>query len=309
MNTKQRSDFKIAAIAILYLPSEITFAKLLKSLQNSVEIIYVIDNTPAAQITWVSNAWFMAHGFNVRYQALGDNLGIAKAQNVGIEMAIADGCDHVILFDQDSEAAPLMVQTLLEEEQSLIQRGIKVGLVGPAFIDDKTGEYAAAIKHVAVFARRIKITKNNITPVNVDYLIASGSLIQTDVLKDVGFMYEDLFIDWVDIEWAIRAGKKKYQSFMIPKTVMHHSIGDDFIDVGLRKINVHNNIRKYYFIRNACHLILSNQMSSSWRINMGFKMPAYFLLYFISAKDKIAMLKLIGRAIRDGIVGRLGRAH
>lgn len=309
METKQRSDFKIAAIAILYLPSEATFTKLLKSLQNTVETIFVVDNTPTSQITWVSNAWFNAHGFKVQYRPLGDNLGIAKAQNVGIEMAIADGCDHVILFDQDSEAAPGMVQTLLKEEQALIERGINVGLVGPAFIDDKTGEYAAAIKHVAVFAKRMKITNNSITPVNVDYLIASGSLIQTEVLKDVGFMNEELFIDWVDIEWAIRAGKKNYQSFMIPRTVMHHSIGDDFIDVGLRKINVHNNIRKYYFIRNACHLILSHQMTLGWRINMSFKMPAYFLLYFISAKDKIAMLKLIWRAVRDGLKGRLGRAH
>lgn len=305
----KKSTFKIAAIVVLYFPTEKTLISLLKSIAKSVETIFIIDNTPSEQITWVSKNWFELNHFSVVYQPLGKNLGIAKAQNVGIELAMADGCDHVILFDQDSEASPNMVQELLNEEQALIKSGINVGLVGPAFIDDKTGEYAAAIKHFSIFVNRIRVENFGTNPINVDYLIASGSLIRIEVLKTVGLMYEELFIDWVDIEWAIRAGNLGYKNFMIPKTVMHHTIGDDFINLGVRKINVHNNIRKYYFIRNACHLIFGKRMTFNWQINMAFKMPIYFLLYFFSADKKFGMLKLISRAVRDGLKGHLGKTY
>jgi rhamnosyltransferase len=297
----------IAAIVILYLPTEKTLTRLLRSLQGTVNHICVIDNTPTQQITWVSNSWFSQHSFQVQYQALGDNLGIAKAQNVGIEMAVQSGCDHIVLFDQDSEASPGMIATLLAEERLLLSRGVKVGSVGPSFIDEKTGEYAAAIKQGFFFVKRIPIHTGDTQAVAVDFLIASGSLIRTCVLQEVGAMFEELFIDWVDIEWSLRAGRSYYTHFMVPKTVMHHTIGDDFVDIGVKKVNIHSDLRKYYIIRNACFLLASQKMQLKWRINTAFKIPAYALIYLFTSKNKIDLLKLLLRASADGFSGRLGK--
>lgn len=298
---------KIAAIVILYLPTEKTLARLLQSLQGTVGQICVIDNTPTLQISWVSQAWFSRHGFDVQYRSLGDNMGIAKAQNVGIAMAVESACDHVILFDQDSEASHNMVKTLLAEERLLLSQGIKVGSVGPSFIDEKTGEYAVAIKQGWFFVKRTHIHAGDIQPIAVDFLIASGTLIRTQVLHDVGLMMDDLFIDWVDIEWSLRAGRKQYVHFMIPKTVMNHTIGDDFVDIGVKKVNIHSDIRKYYIIRNACYLLCDSKMSLKWRINTACKIPAYLLIYLLSSKSKIGLLKLLLRASADGFAKRLGK--
>jgi rhamnosyltransferase len=298
---------KIAAIVILYLPTEKTLFRLLKSLQDTVEHIYIVDNTPTKQISWVSSLWFACNSFQVRYLSLGDNFGIAKAQNVGIEMAIQRGCDHVILFDQDSEASPGMVATLLAEECLLLSQDVKVGSVGPAFIDEKTGDYTAAAKQGWFFVKRIPIQAGDTKPISVDVLIASGTLIRTQVLKDVGMMMEELFIDWVDIEWALRAGRYHYAHFMIPKAIMHHTIGDDFVDIGVRKVNIHSDFRKFYIIRNACFLLTTREMQFKWRVNTAFKISAHMLIYLVTSKNKIKLLRLMFSAIISGFSGRLGK--
>jgi rhamnosyltransferase len=301
-------DSKIAAIVILYLPDEALLDRLLNSLHGTVSELFIIDNTPNDKVTWVSIDWFVLKNHDVVYHPLGDNYGIAKAQNVGIELAINHNCDHVILFDQDSAASPEMIEKLLLEEQSLLANGINVGSVGPAFIDEKTREYAKVIRHGNVFVNRISVTNNDIKPIQADYLIASGSLIRAAVLQEVGLMCEGLFIDWVDIEWALRAGNLGYLHFVIPKAVMLHSIGDKYVNVGGRTINLHNDIRNYYIVRNACNLILNPIMGRRFRTNVLLKIPAYVLFYTLASRSRFASLKLLLRACVDGFSGRLGKA-
>jgi rhamnosyltransferase len=300
---------KTAAIIVLYVPNEASVLKLLKSLLGAVDSIFVVDNTPSELVKWVKPEWFLGQEFDVKLVGLGENLGIAKAHNIGIDLAIKAQCDHVILFDQDSEASPGMVDTLLDEEQRLLSQGVRVGSVGPAFIDEKTGAYAAAIKQGFFFINRIAIKSGDSVPISVDFLISSGSLIRVTVLQEVGVMLEKLFIDWVDVEWALRAtSMSQYKHFMLPKAVMLHNIGDDLLNVGVRQINIHNNIRKYYIIRNACYLTANTKMKFKWRANTALKIPAYWLVYLISSKNKFVLIKLLFKAMADGLAGRLGKA-
>lgn len=300
---------KTAAIIVLYVPNEASLIKLFKSLVGAVDGVFVIDNTPSELVKWVRLEWFVSQGLDVKLVELGENLGIAKAHNIGIDLAIKAQCDHVILFDQDSEASPGMVDTLLAEEQRLLSQGVRVGSVGPAFIDQKTGAYAAAIKQGFFFNNRIAIKASDAQPISVDFLISSGSLIRIAVLQDVGLMLEELFIDWVDIEWALRAtNMSQYKHFMLPKAVMHHNIGDDLLNVGVRRINIHNDIRKYYIIRNACYLTVNTKMKFKWRANTAMKIPAFWLVYLISSKNKFGLVKLLFKALADGLAGRLGKA-
>lgn len=299
---------KIAAIVVLYFPDEMLLDRLINSIQSSVSCIIVVDNTPAEQFRWVSEEWFSCKHFNVIYMPLGDNYGIAKAQNLGIEKAVDNNCDHVILFDQDSAASAEMIIELLSEELALLARGLNVGAVGPAFIDEKTGEYAKVMRYGSLSLNRISINPHDDSPVQADTLIASGALIRVEVLKKVGLMREDLFIDGVDIEWALRAGNLGYQHFVIPKAVMLHSMGDGYVVVGNRKINLHNDTRHYYMVRNSCCLALSPMMGRKFRTNIFLRIPVYVLFYTITSKSRFSSLKLLLRACLDGFSGRLGKA-
>ena len=188
-------DTKIAAVIVLYFPDETLLNRLLNSLRDTVGELIVIDNTPVSSQAWVSKSWFISSNHNVHYHSLGDNYGIAKAQNIGIELAINYHCDHVILLDQDSCASENMIAKLLSEERELLACGVNVGSVGPVFIDEKTGERSKLIRHGNVFINRISVSSDDVKPIQTDYLIASGCLIRMTVLQQVGLMRDDLFID------------------------------------------------------------------------------------------------------------------
>lgn len=47
------------------------------------------------------------------------NLGFAAVNNVGIRRALADGCDFVLLLNNDTAVAPDMLETLLRETRTV----------------------------------------------------------------------------------------------------------------------------------------------------------------------------------------------
>jgi rhamnosyltransferase len=300
----------IAAIIVTYFPNEASLNRLMRTMGDQVQRIYVVDNTPAGGADWLHQTWFDREGFDAGYVPLGDNLGIAKAQNIGVEEAEAAGCDHVIFFDQDSAPPAGMIASLLKAELKLLESGIKVGSVGPVFRDEKTQEYSPAIRHKGMRVTRVKIDPVAETAVVADYLISSGSLIRIEVMKEVGGMRDELFIDWVDIEWGMRAANYGYSHYMIPRVIMLHSIGDEFTSVGNRNINLHNDIRNYYIVRNACFLLREPSMRWPWRTSTFFKIPQYVVFYSFTAlsKKRGRAFFLLLRACRDGFAGRLGKA-
>ncbi|HGO4357789.1 TPA: glycosyltransferase family 2 protein, partial [Klebsiella pneumoniae] len=69
---------------------------------------------------------------------------------------------------------------------------------GPKFYDKDSGyEYPATV-YKGPFIKKIPVVDE---PVEATFVIASGSLMRTEVLKDVGLMLDDFFIDFVDVEW------------------------------------------------------------------------------------------------------------
>lgn len=300
----------IAAIIVTYYPTEVLLRRLLLSVCNEAGRVYIVDNTPAADVSWMSSHWLLRECFDANYQSLGDNLGIAKAQNVGIDAAIKDGYDHVIFFDQDSAPPKGMVQRLLAAEVKLLAANIKVGSVGPLFLDEKTGHYSRAIRHQGLRLHKIEISDKEAEPVAADYLIASGSLIRVSVLQEAGLMREELFIDWVDIEWGLRAASFGCKHFIVPDAVMLHSIGDEFVSIGKTPINLHNDVRNYYIVRNACHLLLDSSVRWQWRLNILFKIPKYVIFYSLTSlsKNRTRAFRLLIRACFDGFSGQLGKA-
>ena len=304
----KKQDDKVSAIIVLYLPNRTLLLRLLKSILGQVKDIIVIDNTPKADLGEISADWFKLNGYVVLYKSLEDNYGIAKAQNIGIELAVEKGCDHVVLFDQDSCPSTGMIHKLLLAEKTLSRCGVNVGSIGPAFIDEKTSEYAKVIRHKVFGISRISINRNSQELIQADYIIASGSLIRVSTIKTVGLMMEELFIDGVDIEWCLRARNYGFLHFVVPGATMHHQIGDEFFEIFGKKINLHSDLRNYYIVRNSCYLTFNSKLYWRFRFNLLLKIPIYFLMYIFTSKSSFFSSKLLLRACFDGVLGKLGRA-
>lgn len=300
---EEESCASVAAIIVLYYPQPLLLSRLVESALPQVDKLIIIDNTPSWDNKEPDG---LVRGENkIIYRANGFNAGLASAQNDGIRRAIEDGHTHVLLLDQDSALPKNAVKGLLAAERSLIRSGRQVAAVGPVFIDEKSGRRSQAVRESGLRVRWQEISLDEPNPIETDYLIASGSLIRASVLEKVGYMRDELFIDWVDTEWAYRAKGFGLAGYIVPSVVMRHSIGDETKNLLGRRIYLHNPTRNYYIVRNAMYLLQNPKMSWKWRITMLMYVPKYVLVHSWLARNRGRSLMQMLQGMRDGLMRKM----
>lgn len=252
----------VSAIIVTYNPQLEKLECLINSVVNQVGQLLIIDNSS-------ENVEYIQSRLNGRGQlvCLETNIGIAAAQNIGINLAIENQSSHVLLLDQDTALPKDFVNSLLLEEKELLEKNIPVGALGPIFYDKRTlRQYPLAL--IDGFSLKKVYVDENQSPMTVSFIIASGSLIRTDVILNVGNMMEELFIDYVDIEWCLRAISKGYNIFVSSKTKILHEIGDERTRIINKDFSVHSPIRNYYISRNGFILCLLKHVPIKYKLRI-----------------------------------------
>ena len=220
---------------------------LVDALRDQVDKILLLDNSPESEggIASLANA-------QVIYLPMAFNRGTAGAMNQAWQLALTEGATAMLSFDQDSLPAAGMVAQLSSALSGLQQDGLRPAAVGPGKIDPRNSKPFRLLKPVLPGFRHALCAAA--PTVEVDHLITSGSLISADMYKTVGPFREELFLDYVDIEWSLRARSLGYFLFIDPRTTMAHTIGDQVIQVAGRSLPVHKPLRGYLLVRN--HMLL-----------------------------------------------------
>jgi rhamnosyltransferase len=297
-------DIKIAAVIVLYYPDEAMLRRLLGSLADQVTALYAIDNTPGSQGLWPLGSGHQA--FPIDYVPLGENRGLAEAQNIGIEMSMSGGYSHVLLLDQDSAPSPEMVNRILAAEQTLLKTNDKVAAVVPQILDGRTGRHPCAYRYRWLGARKLYRDVDSSTPVQTDFFLASGAVIRTSVFRELGMMRSDLVIDHVDTEWALRAHTAGYRSYCVPNATLLHTLGDGSKRIMGKDVYLYSDIRYYYRLRNEVYLLKLRTMGLNWRLYILPMIPYHFILYSMLSKNRLRAARLLMKAIWDGLNGKLG---
>lgn len=294
----------IAAIVVLYHPNQQATERLLSSLADQVDAVFAVDNTPRSSSS--KSVFLEGFGKTVSYIPLGENKGIAAAQNIGIRLSIKGGFSHVLLLDQDSALAPGLVQKMLCAEQALLEKGERIAAICPQISDKRTGKRPAAVHYCGVFVRKVWNQGTSTEPIATDNLIASGSLLRTECLKSVGLMREDLFIEYVDTEWALRAGSMGYKSYCVPNAIMLHCLGDEAMQMFGKDIYLYSALRYQYKLRNAAYLLRLRTMGWNWRIYTAVRIPYQLVLFTLVSKRRCRVFFSLLRGIMAGLRGQLG---
>jgi rhamnosyltransferase len=286
----------VVAVIILYNPEENCLKNSILSLIEQVDKIVLVDNS--TDNTNINNFLETNNYKNILYLPQGSNLGVAKAQNIGIRYAISRGYEYCLIMDQDSVPDSKMVFQLMEDFILLIKRKINIGVIGPIPINKNTQkEYSPRLKKYSLFLNEI----NHI--LKVDELISSGSLIKTDCFVKIGLMDENLFIDGVDHEWCWRSKKHGYYCAMSKKAKLVHMLGEgDKKILGIR-VAISSPFRIYYQYRNFFYLIKRSYVPLYWKLNNTFKYSIKFFYYPIFIFPRLKYLMNIIKGIFDGIKG------
>ncbi|WP_084181326.1 glycosyltransferase family 2 protein [Polaromonas glacialis] len=245
----------ICGIIVTYEPDFNVLAKLISAITHQIDELVVIDN--ASKLRYVQDQKIGTQINNTT------NIGLAGAQNQGINWAAKRGASHVLIFDQDSEPENDMVKKLLDSETWLLNHGYKVAAVGPVSIDKSSGVANPfyGLDHCRYKKKYVPDFEGFIEAL---FLISSGQLIRMDVLNLTGYMKEELFIDYIDMEWGLRAGALGYKSYGVTFAKMFHSVGENAMVIGDVRLPMHSPIRYYYMTRNALLLYFSCKYPTRW---------------------------------------------
>jgi rhamnosyltransferase len=295
----------VTGVLVTYEPDLAKLDVLLSALRHQLAKVVLIDN--GSSLDFEKSIGAEPH-FDLWCQVvrLHSNLGIAAAQNIGIGLARKAGANFVILFDQDSEPAPNMVQKLLEVATAQSSMGVSVAAVGPRYTDERQDNPPPFVRMRGISVERQACDSPH-SVVEVDYLIASGSMIPMAAIDAIGPMREDLFIDYVDIEWGLRARKAGFQSFGVCGATMRHDLGNEPIDFFGRKIPLHSPLRHYYHFRNAVRLYRDTGLPWNWKIADGWRLLLKYCAYTLLAKPRLKHWWMMSLGIVHGLTGRMGK--
>ena len=289
----------IVAVVVTYQPTLDALKQLLDALVPQVTSVVVVDNGSLSNLA----AWNSSRGMQaVKLLLLGKNLGIAAAQNAGIQWAQNNRAEYVLLMDQDSIPAPNMVEKLV----SAIYKQALPAAAGPRYLDERQDNPPPFLRIRGLHLERcVCSVEESIVP--VDYLISSGCLIPMSVLNKVGGMREDFFIDYVDIEWGLRARHHGFQSYGVCAAHMQHSLGDHPISFFGKSIPLHSPLRHYYHFRNALLLYKEPWVPFNWKLVDGWRLCLKYVFYSLFAKPRLVHWHMMTLGAWYGLMGKAGK--
>jgi len=295
----------ICAVIITFNPDIETIKKQYASLEKQINYIIYIDNN-SINIKEIINSLekYTLNNQNIKIIKNSENMGLGYAQNQGINYAKKNNCTHVLILDHDSVLENDFVNKLINEENKKIEKGINIGAMGPVYYDEKTKIIYPITRYIGPFIKRI-IPDNE--PVEASFLISSGCLIRIDVIDDVGMMNEELFIDYIDVEWSFRARKKGYKLYAIPKARMSHTVGDNRTSIFGRTISVHSPIRRYYLHRNSIFMMRCPYISWGYKLRELIFNILRLIIFTLLSYDKKLYIKYIIKGYRDGLNKKMGK--
>ena len=302
---------RVIAVVVSYNPGTGDFVKLLEALLPQVAFVVVVDNASSSNMTSIMSRW---SGQNVELLQMQENFGIAAAQNAGIERAMQLEADFVLLSDQDSVPSSSLVTELLAAVKSAHMDPVAppVAAAGPATVDSRTGRVSFFVIERSGIPRiwqpPADITKLPLL-IEAEFLIASGTLIPIEVIKRIGAMRSNYFIDHVDTEWCFRAKAAGYRVLGVPASRLEHQLGDAVKRVwffGSRQVMFHSPLRDYYMFRNTLQMLRDTPMSWIWKIHFLWRLVQFAGYFLVFAGDRWLRFQRMSLGLLHALRGMSG---
>lgn len=310
MTTVQDIEDYICAIVVTFNPKVSSLVKTLQELSRQVDKVIIVDNNSNSDLLGKIEEFCAGEKDSYDVISLSKNSGIAEAQNIGISKAYTYPCNHIIFMDHDSIPEVNMVKNLISVETKILEQGLKVGAVGPTLIDRRTKSKSGFVKKNGIFISRKYPQNENVEFVETDFIISSGTLVRTSVLKDVGGMNSGYFIDHVDTEWCFRVTDAGYKIFGARNAFLNHHLGEKVVKIWFgrwREVPRHNDFRYYYIFRNTIVMIKNVPMATSWKIAHLYRLSIFLFFFGLLCNASKKRWKFMFQGISDGMKTRMGQ--
>lgn len=281
-------SIKVAAVVVLYNPDNDVY-KNISSYLDQVDLVILVDNSDDPSVELFEK---LAHSTKVFTVVNYGNLGIAAALNIGAREAISRGYGFLLTMDQDSYAAPGMVEVLKEH---FINQENQLAIVSPF--------------HLTAIEKIPDSVSSSF--IEVDTVWTSGNLLLLSAYQAVGPFEEDLFIDFVDHEYCLRLKRYGYRVIQSQRAILHHTIGNCLEKKRILTIPLiishHSPVRRYYITRNRFWVRdkYPEFRRFCWIDRRRFLAELVNIYFF--EEQKIEKYKMVIRGYLDYRSGRMGK--
>ena len=210
-----------------------------------------------------------------------DNRGFAGGNNYGIKKSNAD---YILLLNNDT----VVHKDFLKEMVKKAEQGY--GIVGSKIYyhnSKKIWFEGGKVNWLRTKARHVKG--------KTDFITGCCMLIKREVIDKIGLMDERYFLFFEDVDYCLRARKKRYMCAIADKAKIYHKVSKQTKEFSFKYI--------YYHFRNGLLLAKKNAF-------ILVKLIAYFISFLIYFKQLIKSsskwTKAIKLGIKDFYKGRFG---
>jgi len=231
-----REKENLCGVVTLYYPTYL-HVKNLETYAHFLQKLIVVDNSPHPD--YGLHQKLLEYVPHAEIIAPCENLGVAAALNIGAEMALSGGFSWLLTMDQDS-FFPEDVACRFFDAFKLLETAT-VAVLAPGHnttLDDGTA---------GRFEPKFEV-------------MTAGSLVNLNLIPEIGLFDERLFIDAVDHDFCIRAGINGYAVLEAVNCCMGHQPGELYNGSCLwgrkkKVFSIHSPKRMYFIVRNSLYLI------------------------------------------------------
>lgn len=225
-----------------------------------------------------------------------DNRGVAEGNNQGIERALADGCDQILLINNDTRFGSTLFATMLAARERL-----QADMLVPKMMYHEPGNmiWCAGGKFDVLRAcKTIHFGDHEIDRGQFDmarkisYAPTCCMLIDAAVFAKLGMMDKNYFVYYDDTDFCMRAKAQGVSLWYDPEGVLYHKVssltGGENSDFAVRICT-----------RNKVYFILKHYVGMSALFWLGVY-QLQFLARLLVGRDSLVTYKKKRRAFRIG---------
>ena len=220
---------KIALVTITYNSADVlqSFLDCVSKQTYTNFVLYVVDNYSNDSTLLILEKTNTARLVLIKNKI---NLGVAKANNQGIVKAIEDGCDQVLLINNDVEFEECLIEKLLKTQEqnncSLVTPKMMY-FDSPNSIWYAGGWFTRRTGYLPLHRGMKELDKGQYDQaIEVEYASTCCLLIKKEVFNDIGMMDEKYFVYFDDTDFSYRVWKDgRHNIFYSPNIKFYHKVG------------------------------------------------------------------------------------
>lgn len=158
----------------------------------------------------------------------GENGGFAKGNNVGIKYALDHGGDYILLLNNDTLVEENLIEELLKPFKEKKNIGISTGKI---YYEEKRdtlwfagGKFNTKRFYGMHIGEGERDDNKYNEPKEITFSTGCLMMIKKEVFTNVGFLPEEYFMYYEDVDFSLMVQKCGYKIYYNPKAVIYHKV-------------------------------------------------------------------------------------